>query len=884
MPQCFRSMTIATIVLVFLLPQAILMAATGPTDQRHSDHRGTPKLVFAPDFVARGVTDPVGIARAYMASESEAYQLSAQPEDLRLEGIRQSLLGTHVTFQQYLDGTPVEGAQFIVSVGDDGRILRVFNNTYPVTRRPDTLKAAIDGKQALDIAWADLRVHGELLDASPFAELAYVPMGTGFRLVYLTEINVAAPHGSWQHRIDALSGDVLGVERLDIPRKKDGPGKFDFQSYKGPVTDRVDAQLLFSQREASRQSAPSGVRATVDGTGQVFAPDPKTSLANAGLLDTSSASTFNPAYFTETLSEITETSGTYSLSGPWVEIIDFEAPTTAPSTTTDGVWTAVRGNNAFNDTMTYYQIDINQRYMQGLGFTGATAIQDGPIETDTDGFNGDDNSHYFPSSNRLGFGHGGVDDNEDADVILHEYMHGITHDINPSWGGADTGAMGEGFGDYWGGSYSYSTPNGPTFHPEWAFSWDGHGSDTWSGRVMNLSPASSQYDASCTYVAHSSCGGVSGDELWSTPIFQALVELVGMGRTREEVDTIILEGQFGLGASLTMPDMANAIVAAAQTLYPAGPHAGVFQTKFSDHNILDLPAVATPTLTYPVGGSLVPIGGTVDITWTTGGAPGTTVYTVESTDQCTPNTFFEDDMESGGAAWSATHGSGSADWALATTSPHSPTTSWFATDPNVGSDQYLATTNPVVVPVGGTLSFWHWYDTESGYDGGVVEISTNGGSTWTDLGADMTQNGYNGTISTTYGNPIGGREAFTGSTTGYIQTVVDLSGYGGSSVLIRFRMASDSSVSGNGWWVDDVSIAATGTWTTVGVSAAGATSLSWTVPAVSGTDYCLQITAAAPGYSPSQVQGAIFEVGNTEFIFSDGFESGGSTAWSVTTP
>jgi len=629
---------------------------------------------------------------------------------------------------------------------------------------------------------------------------------------------------------------------LDIPRKKDGNGKIDFLSFRGPLIDRTSAERAFSEDEATRESASSGDRATVDGTGQVFAPDPKTSLANAGLLDTSSASTFNPAYFTETLSEITETSGTYSLSGPWVKIIDFETPSTAPSTTNDGIWTAVRGNNAFNDTMTYYQIDLNQRYMQGLGFTGPTAIQDGPIETDTDGFGGSDNSHYFPGTNRLGFGHGGVDDNEDADVILHEYMHGITHDINSSWGGADTGAMGEGFGDYWGGSYSYSTANGPTFHPEWAFSWDGHGSDTWPGRVMNLNPASSQYDAGCTYGAHSTCGGVSGDELWSTPIFQALVDLIGMGRTREEVDTIILEGQFGLGASLKMPDMANAIVAAAQSLYPAGPHAGVFQTKFSDHNILDLPAVATPTLTYPVGGSVVPVGGNVDIMWNTGGAPGTTVYSVEYTDQCTPDIFFEDDMESGGSAWTPTHDSGSVDWSLVTTSPHSGTTSWFATEPSTVADQYLATATPVALPAGATLSFWHSYDIESTYDGGAVEISTNAGSTWVDLGADMIQNGYNGTISASYGSPIGGRQAFTGSTSGYVETIVDLSAYAGSNALVRFRMATDSSATVAGWWVADVSIAATGTWTSVGASAAGASSLPWNIPAVAGTDYCIRIT------------------------------------------
>ena len=62
----------------------------------------------------------------------------------------------------------------------------------------------------------------------------------------------------------------------------------------------------------------------------------------------------------------------------------------APSTTTTGNWTAVRGNNAFNDATTYFHIDQNQRYMQSLGFTGTTGIQYGSIAADSNGANGDD--------------------------------------------------------------------------------------------------------------------------------------------------------------------------------------------------------------------------------------------------------------------------------------------------------------------------------------------------------------------------------------------------------------------------------------------------------------------------------------------------------------
>ena len=319
----------------------------------------------------------------------------------------------------------------------------------------------------------------------------------------------------------------------------------------------------------------------------VFDPDPRTTLADATLEDNSPASSFDPAYVTRTLQGVTLNNGTYSLQGQYVNITEIESPTRAPSTSTTGSWTAKRGNNAFNDVVTYFHLDQNQRYIQSLGFKGSTGIIERALRVDTDGVNGGDNSHYSygGSSDYLAFGHGGVDDNEDADVILHEYGHAIHRNINSNWSGGDTGAMGEGFGDYWAGSYSYSTTNGKTFNPDWVMTWDGHSSSTWPGRVMNRTTA--QYDHSHNYGAHANHNGVNGDELWSTPLFQAFKELRTAGRPRSEMDKIILQAHFGLGSGLKMRDLANAIVNTATQLYPSGPHAGVYRTHFERHGMLE---------------------------------------------------------------------------------------------------------------------------------------------------------------------------------------------------------------------------------------------------------------------------------------------------------
>ena len=89
------------------------------------------------------------------------------------------------------------------------------------------------------------------------------------------------------------------------------------------------------------------------------------------------------------------------------------------------------------------------------------------------------------------------------------------------------------------------------------------------------------------------------------------------------------------------------------------------------------------------------------------------------------------------------------------------------------------------------LSFWHRYQIEGGFDGAVLEISTDGGGTWSDLGPYITANGYTGTISTNYRNPLGGQPAWTGDLTTWTEVTVDLSSFAGQSVNIRWRLGSD---------------------------------------------------------------------------------------------
>jgi PKD repeat protein len=167
---------------------------------------------------------------------------------------------------------------------------------------------------------------------------------------------------------------------------------------------------------------------------------------------------------------------------------------------------------------------------------------------------------------------------------------------------------------------------------------------------------------------------------------------------------------------------------------------------------------------------------------------------------------FHDMMEAGEVKWLHSAAVGIDQWAISGDQSYSPSHAWFAPDPNSITDTRLRLKDSVPVGAGSTLTFWHRFQFEANYDGSVLEISTNGGASWTDLGPFITANGYNGTLSSGFSNPLGGRQAWTGTQNEWKQVPVDLSSFAGQSVLIRWRLGADSSISAQGWYIDDVEI------------------------------------------------------------------------------
>ncbi|MBI1849978.1 MAG: hypothetical protein HYR85_06495 [Planctomycetes bacterium] len=106
------------------------------------------------------------------------------------------------------------------------------------------------------------------------------------------------------------------------------------------------------------------------------------------------------------------------------------------------------------------------------------------------------------------------------------------------------------------------------------------------------------------------------------------------------------------------------------------------------------------------------------------------------------------------------------------------------------------------------INFFHWFELENGFDGGIVELSTDGGANFAhDLGLDAAQNGYTGVIATNSMSPISGRAAWTGSSVSWkrvrLAVPPDLQV---PNAVIRFRLACDDAVGSTGWFIDDFSI------------------------------------------------------------------------------
>jgi len=500
--------------------------------ETHEQYK-TPHRIYDIESNASNKT-PQQIAAATLKKIAGDLKIRPDLSQLKFDKVKESILGSHVLYQQRHAGKPISGAWIRVDIDKDGRVYNILNDLVPEPAMAKTRKAEArkTGTHQLSESEAKTRaIEAALANAGDEvkvlqSESVYyprngVPILTWKMIVKTTPAKSSGKNArpaEWKIYIDATTGEV--IEKANLLRFADGKGR-------------------------------------------VFDPNPVVSLNDTSLNDKSHVP--DKAYSEIVLRDLKNTG---FIEGPFV--------------TTNATRNRVKRKNldfrfkradrAFKEVMVYFHIDRIQRHLQDLGFKN---VLNHPIPVNIDGQR-DDNSHYSPSDKDLTFGTGGVDDAEDAEIILHEYGHAIQDDQLPGFGASsEGGAMGEGFGDFLAASF-FSDVKPKNMKPT-VGNWD---ATAYSG---DEPPYLRRLDSNKKYPKDLN-GEVHDDgEIWSACLWELRAAL-GRGTTEK----LVIAHHFLLGRDSGFEDGANALIIADKNLNK-GENESVIRDVFVRRGILPNP-------------------------------------------------------------------------------------------------------------------------------------------------------------------------------------------------------------------------------------------------------------------------------------------------------
>jgi zinc metalloprotease ZmpB len=327
----------------------------------------------------------------------------------------------------------------------------------------------------------------------------------------------------------------------------------------------VSAFVVLAPGTALAKPSPSDLST---GAGRVFLPNPVAELGIQTLTDQKDAdyAALQPAYHVVTLTDL---DGSGYLSGKWAVVRGSTGPLAYSA---DNTFLFDRHDDEFEQVMAYYWVTQAQRYIQSLGFgDGRRAINKHPQSIRINQL-GIDNSFANDKTAELRFGKGGVDDAEDAEVILHEYGHAIHFSQSETFYTSDeAGAIGEGFADYW--AVTVSDVISPTPDEPCVADWDSVSYTSEEPHCLRRVDLDLHYPEDLNERVH------HDGQIWSRALWDIRVAL---GHVK--ADTLILQAQFDFPGT-DMPDLAARTVAAAHVLY-GNPTANVVRDAFEDRGIL----------------------------------------------------------------------------------------------------------------------------------------------------------------------------------------------------------------------------------------------------------------------------------------------------------
>ena len=483
---------------------------------------GSPKEIWG-FRSARASGRPEQIALRFLSANRALFKLEDVLPALRLRRVIVSLGARHVIFEQRFRRLLIHRAYVTVHVSRDRRVFLVKNRAVP----KEFLHAAgfrLTPRAARRRAFKAVGKHRREFRVLGSVEKLWFPRREAIRPAFRVRLHREAPRQEWLIYVDGATGGILS---------------------------RYD-NLAFAL-----------------GRGRVFDPNPVVALGDWRplLRDGRPIAPPEEAYETVRLGGLRATG---YLDGGRVST----APTPRRVRSTRRRFLYAARDRGFEEVMAYFHVDRAMRYLESLGYRSGRSIFSEAMKVNARGTR-EDNSWYSPGLRSLTFGTGGVDDAEDAETILHEFGHAVQDAICPDFGqSVQAAAMGEGFGDYFAGSF-FAGMKTRAFRPA-LMTWDAIASGD------GEPPCLRRLDEPVTFESFD--GSDSADEHENGKIWSATLWAIWNALGRDVADRLIVESHFQLDGFTTFARGARAILDADRNLF-AGRHVRRLRGIFAAHGI-----------------------------------------------------------------------------------------------------------------------------------------------------------------------------------------------------------------------------------------------------------------------------------------------------------
>jgi hypothetical protein len=439
---------------------------------------------------------------------------------LRLLSSKTSMKGHHHSYSLLLHGIPVYRSILKVNTDLKGRIRNIIENTAEIPTGEEDYELTESLKrmllhQGMHIFKTDSIWYFDGTDLHPCLRIVYANKDGSevIEKIHGAEGNVIAQHNLNAFLMNPQSRDTIAKGFVYLPDPLTTAGV----TYGGVFSDRHDSTNAALDKERKIIAVPVS-----------FDKD------------------------------------TFRLAGPYAALKELSDPVTPVTVSLQAAFYFDRSMPGFEDINAYYHILSMHERIRSLGFTGVT---DYPIEIDAHALNGAENSMFVSTTTppRILLGTGGVDDAEDADVIVHEYGHAIHFSISPDTNfGYERNALEEGNCDYLAACYSKDLDD---FRWDYLYSWDGQ-NEFWPGRIVT---------GDLTYPQDMTFDIYHDGNIWTSAILE-IRDKIGA----DIADRILIESLYSYANNISMNDAACLYLTADSLLF-GGVHSLPIAGIFASH-------------------------------------------------------------------------------------------------------------------------------------------------------------------------------------------------------------------------------------------------------------------------------------------------------------